>query len=742
MLQPIHTAGPVSLPDLPSKCEKNHRHAPMKQSQRGPQTRFSKIKIESEVSASGSVSTHGSQPDSNVKVIQKRESWISTAIFINSFRFLTNGVSNIINGISNIGQYFKGKAINVYIGTTTLITRVATRIITTRSLNPYDSNFIELIKDFDASAPKVRLGLAELSTCFQYPDDYLDKLAKLEPLQYQISETKKQLYCFLKQAEIFYHNTPIHKDLIRLNDEHNYFENEFKMIVTKNEEIILDTFDSVYKSLADGYLEVPILRDELFQYACIIRAHVIPVTSRFNPKQIKFVERYELLLKDPVEKKPSNKVERPLSLRNIGNSCYMDSAFETFMCIPEVRAKLHKEFVEENPKNPNSLILQKRKDIQKYLLQLIDSPQQKESTYLKHIVKATQRGPNSLELLRKAIFDSGFNRMEFTPAQLNTQLDAASVVELMMDSVLNEKFILQSVAATDEIPGRLFYYPQEPANTFQIELGEPGKVFSLQKLINTSYAMRVLKDDGRNLIPKNGIQNGEPENPEIALDKAIKPKEIRLIYRLKTLPNLMAVHLKRFQSRNGMTTKNSNDVTLPRNGIIDLSTIYSPKDETEDPLTRYEVMGYTIHQGGYGGGHYVSHVKIGGKFYYCNDMGGEPYREISEEEFYTHKQPYTIMLRRLGKNEKVVRQKAAPVTVDEKNSDKKEQKAPRYKTSTRSDTKDDSTEEHLLAQIRAFESKMKSSQELDSKDNASDSKDSAPSNDSKSNSDFKMLSLL
>jgi hypothetical protein len=55
-----------------------------------------------------------------------------------------------------------------------------------------------------------------------------------------------------------------------------------------------------------------------------------------------------------------------------------------------------------------------------------------------------------------------------------------------------------------------------------------------------------------------------------------------------------------------------------------------------------------VHHGNdLGHGHYTSNVKIGDKYYECDDMNHKFHREITAEEFYGNTNAYMVMLRKI-----------------------------------------------------------------------------------------------
>ena len=92
---------------------------------------------------------------------------------------------------------------------------------------------------------------------------------------------------------------------------------------------------------------------------------------------------------------------------------------------------------------------------------------------------------------------------------------------------------------------------------------------------------------------------------------------------------------------------------MPKDGIVDLTRYYDAPQGAQKQ-GRYKIKSYVVHRGSLDGGHYVSYVEINGKYYYCDDTGTGPgrnvYKEISKDDFLDRKDAYLVVLERLPDN--------------------------------------------------------------------------------------------
>jgi ubiquitin C-terminal hydrolase len=146
---------------------------------------------------------------------------------------------------------------------------------------------------------------------------------------------------------------------------------------------------------------------------------------------------------------------------------------------------------------------------------------------------------------------------------------------------------------------------------------------------------RAITGKGNEDTRKFTLENGK----EVSLPFSTQTK-------VKNLPDSLALHVSRytFDLQNMSPGKLLDPVDLPKDGIVDM-TPYCGKGSEE---YKYEITGYVVHAGGnLGGGHYTSNIKIGDKFYECDDGNPAFHKEISAAEFYGNKNAYLVMLKRV-----------------------------------------------------------------------------------------------
>lgn len=116
--------------------------------------------------------------------------------------------------------------------------------------------------------------------------------------------------------------------------------------------------------------------------------------------------------------------------------------------------------------------------------------------------------------------------------------------------------------------------------------------------------------------------------------------------KLLELPESFALHVNLYDYNEAKekSEKLHDSISLPKDGIVDMTPYFSVK---KGEAYQYEITGYVIQHGDTGGGHYTSNVKIGDKFYHCDDSGSSPFEEISPQQFYGYEHAYLIMFKKI-----------------------------------------------------------------------------------------------
>lgn len=557
------------------------------------------------------------------------------------FRNILTHFIELINRLNGVRNYFQNKTISILSKGYNPIVQMF-RNCFQESPEPEQPNFVEVAQRLREVLPQLRKDVGSIQHSFKSPSTFLQDLQKAKAISHHIKHTLDQLAFFLSES-ISPISPEMGKDLNQLQGEYLALGKEFNAELGKLSTLIVDSFCNIYEYFMPTYVKMnETVRNEFLLHAKIINEVVLNVAD--ERAKVIFKERYENLEKVSLMQSLAS-VELPLPLKNIGNSCYLDAALQIAFCLPELRKKLQNELQHENPNKPDPDALEKRKKIQQCLINLIRYAPEPGSD-LQYMIRVVQKDQPLTEL-RESIFKSDLDKIEFPMSALYTQLDAAFVMQLLLTSILDEKFVIQRIEASEEIPGRVFYSKPDDCRIISIPMLE--KHADLQGYVNSYFQARILEKDGRKFKPKDGIRTRENENPNIPLDQPYTPEKIAVLYRLKNLPKVICIQLKRFfRDRVNDEYKIYDLVKLPEDGIIDFAKVYSgDNDEEVSPNTKYEIMGYVIHQGGIGGGHYVARVRIGNRFFFCNDLDNPPFVECTREEFYNEREVYMLMLRQV-----------------------------------------------------------------------------------------------
>lgn len=348
----------------------------------------------------------------------------------------------------------------------------------------------------------------------------------------------------------------------------------------------------------------------------------------------------------------------PFSLSNIGNSCYLASSLQVLFNFEAARERLY--FALEDGRRGADTRIQ---GILNPLMDLCEVSQNNDHSLSYSEPVLTDPVQSALFSLRFALFSSGLH-CELRPQDLIEQMDPAFVIELFMRKILKYKFITQKVFSTEQIRDRIFYGPRDNNYILQlaIENEREGEIeLHLSTLIENHFKARTEQDWQQfNLSEEEEIVVGnEAPSSFLSKTKTIRVNSYESTIRLRTLPDIMAVQIKRFDSKpvkyssvceEYQEVKKSDSIILPENGILDFSKYYGTLEEANNQTKPvYDIMGYITHLGdSTKSGHYVSYVKKGNRFWHCNDLAMPPFEEISEQEFYSHRQSYILILSRVS----------------------------------------------------------------------------------------------
>jgi hypothetical protein len=586
--------------------------------------------------------------------------------------------SLITQPLQNLFNYCRNKALMAKIVIKATLSNRILRIekACLRLIYPAPHNF---------SSAEFKLAVLEVSTqkeqlCREirrFPNGFIHlplimkDLKKLDSLKSSLDKYSNFLEKYsgeIKQWE--YDHLPIYEEIVRLKQEYQDLQILYVNTLRPIGPRILRHFHHVTTQFVNHHLPMPaIVKKEILQDWRMIQNSVIRPLGTAVPLTEGFYRQMNSLSATGLENTDQvHECERPMAFRNIGNSCYMDSSFQILFSTPFARKRINQPTLENTIEHLNSEISnestvpqrltnlqfqlsdkKKALEIRNEMLNIVDGEDFIDEEGLSYVdyFLSIMYGP-SLNRLRDLIFHSGLHAELDNPVEMHRQKDAASVVELMMREVLEMPSKLQRITKTALMPNLIFPGAVEDAYTLQVTLNEvPGLETNetLEELVCNLFKGET--------VAGNFVFNpeeGQIIEPGIGGIEGVLPATVAVcetFYELKSLPEMMAVHLKRF--KRSMTdlrsTKLNNLVDLPADGILDLSSYYTGP-QNPDICSRYEITGYAVHSGTLESGHYVSYVKRGGKYWFCDDLG-PTIREITEREFFGNKNAYMVMLKRI-----------------------------------------------------------------------------------------------
>lgn len=324
----------------------------------------------------------------------------------------------------------------------------------------------------------------------------------------------------------------------------------------------------------------------------------------------------------------------PLYLKNYKHTrCYIDSVLEMMLSQNDIREKIFKECARKD-------LPSGKKEILEALRHLI---------LVVHETKGQGKGRLSPEgayspgeMIREAIFSSKENQDLQDRKQIYTQQDAASIV-LLINDLLNNSF--QSV----EIDTPIGYEEtvstirsiRPPIDNYRLGLHfsenlDDGSILDLKELLKEQFRSKQAIDGSGNASQRNFLL---PDEQSLSSPFSTEQK-------LSSLPDSLTLHVQRFSYMKTLQGEKLNhSLLLPQDGLIDMAP-YMLEKKSEPH--QYEITGYVIHEGmSIHGGHYTANVKIGDKFFACDDMDTHFHQEITAEEFYGNPNAYLIMLKKI-----------------------------------------------------------------------------------------------
>lgn len=578
---------------------------------------------------------------------------------------------------------------------------VIDRLILAPPFDPTSHSFKTEIQKLAAKEALLQNRIKQLDLRFCKDYQIIEDMAELKQLYQEVYESFVQLDSYVKQLKGRSRRFSVQNELERvrniyeaLNEQvEDYHKANLKKIVVKfNETVSLfvrkgaPLSDEIKKDLIQTYHHFREIYDRFLsnhysisgaEYGDIVNSMEAFIADKFS-----FSPECKGLI-------ASSSFTEPLKLQNIGNSCYLDSALQSILCIDSLREKLTKIPEKEELKLPSqcSANEQKRRKeeaqkshrnrlaIQREISLFIEN--QKETRINKPLSQMelvlyllSEDHAPSLYRLRRAIFSSQFHAElndSRNSRELSNQHDAAYIVELLIDHLIPDcKFKWQTYHTTEILPGLKFANGgkegrEETLSVLQLSWHKisskikKNSVPTLGDLAKITLGKRRHKTE-RTFNPKEDgkvIPGKEIEAAKVIDASETKAEEFIEWHEITQLPPVLAVQIKRFNYSmlTGESTKEKGFVELPKDGILDLSDYYTPSPG-EPKNARYRIKSMVRHIGGsleYG--HYVASVEIGGKYYHCDDMSSKCYEEIDGDQFFETNDPYLIFLERIPDDE-------------------------------------------------------------------------------------------
>ena len=531
---------------------------------------------------------------------------------------------------------------------------VFSRLIFSPVFDPDKKAFKQMVEGFETQIPELKNQLDNLERRFYEVPMILRDLKELEEVCIKVQATVDQLKRFTPLAAMRPRTAPIHERLVKLRIEYEALMQALNDYLRYKTPKIMDPFQEMVDKFVETGIAVPKeIRQDLTKAWRVIN---FLMKDRISPFKLRNLDRQMVLLnKDISDNKVSSGRTHPLKLRNIGNSCYMDSVLQALLCDEAICEKICQPLVRGNLSIEE---FRKKMAIQQELVKFIEAQQGNRAkgpfSQMEFVLKLL-KGP-SLHDFRDAVFNSGIH-MEFKRENLYQQLDAATFMEFLFDQFMDCGFKYIAHTRIPQLPG-LERLNSDPMNILQIEFkpDENGKKYrKIENLITLSLRPHI-EQANRRFDPKEMKVINAEEAAKVPKDVGeVNVETYQRFHKLDELPDVLTLHFKRFVNEKvpgravPILRKVEDPVELPaaKNGIIDLSKhcenpeYYETPDGKRDlkPIN-YEIVSYVVHSGSLHGGHYISFVKKEGKYWKCDDMDVNGYQKITKEEFFSGKEEY------------------------------------------------------------------------------------------------------
>lgn len=559
------------------------------------------------------------------------------------------------------------------------VAEVFSRIIFSPEFDPRSDEFANQLITLSQQVNTLSNEINSLKTKFKEPKTMIGDTLHFYKVANEIDEKLELLERYLRVIQLR-NDLPIKTSLTNVRDDYTTLQDQLNVFCKANAIQILNIYETVVNKFTKSGMKLPEeLRKPLIENWETLNKAIIP---RWNLLSYAAQSKHEKLQTDMSSvingtTQSVREPEKPLPLLNIGNSCYLDAMLQCYLCIKGLEDSLRQPLIFD--KNTTDEERKHMRLIQNELRLFFDGtpPQEVPNLFefalsLMSSNKDTSEQEASLYRLRDRIFDSKLH-LELKRGGkdgIEAQHDAAYIAELLTQYIFSDfcKFSLKESRTVPEFPGIEFNMPNQDMFVFQMNFKEqvppppntkPDNnvpIPTLSEMMNENFEKLDCLDDGFTYkLEDKGVAKVVDEN----LEKTILDRSSRRVakynrkYTIDALPNIMTLHLKRFtvvqnrDKKSHSTQKLYDPVVLPQDGIVDCSKYCQGQSNG-----RYEMISYVQHDGGLHGGHYISFAKIGDKYYKCDDFVwfGNPYEEITKEEFLSNKNAYMIVLQRLPDN--------------------------------------------------------------------------------------------
>lgn len=269
-----------------------------------------------------------------------------------------------------------------------------------------------------------------------------------------------------------------------------------------------------------------------------------------------------------------------------------------------------------------------------------------EAQEVQKILQRIQRGEKGLEQeFMSALFRSGLEG-EFCADSYGRMLDADSAIGLFSRLFLvQEQIVFSKKRWSPALKGVYFELPSTTDYTLRLELNE--ECVSFQDLIQATFSRKMCQDENNPWIcdPQEALPDQEMElNQEDLLEVLNTPilslENYEETQQLKQLLSTLLVQFPRLQiDARGNLQKLKVPISLPSEGVIEVGG--------ERESVHYKIKGYIEHVGGGNKGHYIAFIEKKGKYYRCDDVTEEKFKEISKIDFFSNEQAYYVALEKV-----------------------------------------------------------------------------------------------